>query len=194
MTQFALNGLPDYIARYANPEARHWLTQALSALLAGGTVSQQGALFIINNHVEIRIKTYSWWQQGMGVRWTADGAIEMRSDKVSWHHSVKPYQLPGLVHEVKHLEQGKRMALSQLGEVQAWFTEFKAGQELGLLMKHIPKEVVDWGANPTKEAFTDACKAIIQQQSRRYLFWLLPRYPFIASYEANLAKLPIGTI
>jgi hypothetical protein len=116
----------------------------------------------------------------------------MRSDKVSWHHSVKPYQLPGLVHEVKHLEQGKRMALSQLGEVQAWFTEFKVGRELGLSMKHIPKEVIEWGADPTKEAFTNACKAIIQQQSRRYLFWLLPRYPFFASYEANLAKLPLA--
>ena len=125
----------------------------------------------------------------MGVRWSADGAIEMRSDKVSWQHAIKLYQLPGLVHELQHLKQGKRIALSQLGEVQAWFTEYKAGRELGLRMRHIPADVVTWGINPTKENFTNAGKAIIQQQSRRYLFWLLPRHPFIASYEVNLARL-----
>ena len=182
--------LQKYIDRYSNHDARNWLAHALEMLLNGSFTSQRGASFIINHNVEIRIKSFSWWQQGMGVRWTADGAIEMRSDKVSWHHPVKPYQLPGLVHEVKHLEQGKRIALSQLGEVQAWFTEFEAGRELGLKMNHIPKEVIAWGANPTKENFINASKSIIQQQSRRYLLWLLPRYSFIASYETNLAKLP----
>jgi hypothetical protein len=167
-----------------------WLLQALGSLLNAGSISQQGASFIINNHVEIKIKTFSWWQQGMGVRWTADGAIEMRADKVSWQYSVKPYQLPGLIHEAKHLEQGKRIALSQLGEVQAWFTEYEAGRELGLRMAHIPPEIVSWGTDPTKDKFVDAGRAIVRQQSRRYLFWLLPRYPFLASYESNLLKLP----
>jgi hypothetical protein len=183
-------GLQKYIAGYANKDTRTWLLHALGTLLNAGLISQQGASFITNNHVEIRIKTFNWWQQGMGVRWTADGAIEMRADKVSWRYSVKLYQLPGLIHEAKHLEQGKRIALSQLGEVQAWFTEYEAGRELGLRMKHIPSEVILWGTNPTKDNFMAACKAIIQQQSRRYLFWLLPRYPFLASYESNLVKLP----
>ncbi|MBE2220020.1 MAG: hypothetical protein IAF02_00685 [Anaerolineae bacterium] len=166
-----------------------WLAQALSKLLKAGSISEHGASFIINNQVMIRIKPFTWWQQGMGIRWTVDGAIEMRADKVSWQQPVKVYQLSGLVHEVKHLEQGKRVALSQLGEVQAWFTEYKAGRELGLRMKHIPAEVVAWGELPTKENFIAARRAIIQQQSRRYLFWLLPPYPFVASYEVNLAKL-----
>ena len=183
-------GLQKYIDGYTNKDARAWLLSALGSLLNAGSISQRGASFIINNQVEIRIKTFSWWQQGMGVRWTADGSIEMRTDKVSWQHSVKTYQLPGLIHEVKHLEQGKRIALSQLGEVQAWFTEYEVGGELGLRMCHIPPEVVAWGENPTKDNFINAGKAIIQQQSRRYLFWLLPKYPFLASYESNLAKLP----
>jgi hypothetical protein len=181
--------LQTYLSRYAHKDARNWLGQALGTLLNVGTVSQRGALFIINNDVEIRIKPFTWWQQGMGVRWSVDGAIEMRSDRISWHHAVKLTQLPRLVHEGHHLKQGKRIALSQLGEVQAWYTEYEAGRELGLKMKHIPAEVIAWGANPTKEAFTEAAKAIIQQQSRRYLFWLLPRYPFIASYAENSSKL-----
>lgn len=183
-------GLQQYISRYADKAAQNWLAQALGRLLKAGAVSQRGALFIINNNVEIRIKSFSWWQQGMGVRWSADRAIEMRADKVSWHQAVKPTRLPALVHEVQHLKQGKRVALSQLGEVQAWFTEYEAGREFGLRMKHIPTEVIVWGESPSKENFRAACKAIIHQQSRRYLFWLLPRYPYAASYETNLTKLP----
>ena len=183
-------GLQNYIDGYANVEAKKWLTQALDTLLNAGTISHQAAAYLINKQVAIEITTFSWWQQGMGIRWSAKGGIEMRADKVSWHDPVRKRQLSGLVHEVKHLKQGKRIALSQLGEVQAWFTEYEAGRELGLRMVNIPQEVVTWGVNPTKENFTNAGKAIIERQSRRYLFWLLPKYPFLASYDSNLAKLP----
>lgn len=179
-----------YITGYTNENAQNWLTQALHILVNAGLQSQQGAAFIMTNNTQIRIRDFSWWQQGMGIRWTLDGAIEMRADNVSWQNDVRRHLLPGLVHEAKHLEQGKRIALSQLGEVQAWFTEYQVRQELRLGKGHIPMEVVDWGANPTKTQFDLARQAIIQQQTRHYLFWLLPRYPYPANYDVNLGKLP----
>ncbi len=190
------NDLPEdasfqqYVNGYADGHAQNWLRQALTQLLNAGLKSQHGAAFIINHNIQIRIKNFSWWQQGMGIRWAMDGAIEMRADKVSWQSDVKRYLLPGLVHEAKHLEQGKRIALSQLGEVQAWFTEYQVCQELRLGRGHIPKEVANWGANPTKDHFELAREAIIRQQSRRYLFWGLPKYPYLADYTFNLNKLP----
>ena len=182
--------LQQYVSSYTNANEQTWLTQALRILINAGLKSQQGAAFIISNNTQIRITNFSWWQQGMGIRWTLDGAIEMRDDYVSWQSEVKQHLLPGLVHEAKHLEQGKRIALSQLGEVQAWFTEYQVRQELHLGRGNIPREVADWGANPTKTQFDRARQAIIQRQSRRYLFWLLPRYPYLANYEVNLSKLP----
>ena len=179
-----------YIAGYADPDARIWLARVLDMLMEGGLNSQYGATFIVRNNVQIRIREFAWWQQGMGIRWAADGAIELRADRVTWRDKVKPYLLAGLIHEAKHLEQGKRLALSQLGEVQAWFAEHQVRQELGLARGHIPEAVVWWGVNPTEENFHRARQAIIARQSRRYLFWLLPKYSFWGGYASNLAKLP----
>jgi hypothetical protein len=100
------------------------------------------------------------------------------------------FQLPGLVHEVKHLEQGKRIALTKLGEVQAWSIESQVRQELRFTRGHIPAEVDDWAADPTKENFHKASKAIIASQPRTYFFWLLPPFPYFAGYQTNLERLP----
>lgn len=183
-------GWQQYVTTYTNADAQLWLAQALSTLMRAGPKSQHGAVFVVQRSVQVRIKEFAWWQQGMGIRWAADGAIEMRADRVSWRDDVKAHLLPGLMHEAKHLEQGKRTALSQLGEVQAWFTEFEVRRELGLDRGHIPEAVIAWGMNPTVENFHAARQAIITQQTRRYLFWLLPKYAYRGGYEANFARLP----
>jgi hypothetical protein len=182
--------LKGYLDRYKDADAQNWLGEALLTLMNTGPASQGGGLYIINNHVEIRITEFKGFKKGMGVRWAADGAIEMRADRMSWTAPLELFRLPGLAHEAKHLEQGKRIALTKLGEVQAWSIESQVRQELRFTRGHIPAEVDDWAADPTKENFHKASKAIIASQPRTYFFWLLPPYPYFASYQTNLERLP----
>ena len=116
----------------------------------------------------------------------------MRADTVSWTDPVRKEQLPGLVHEGKHLEQGLPIALSQLGEVQGWYVQAKAAEELNVNIGFIPSEVTTWGTDPTESNFQKAAQTIINGQGRDYLFWLLPRMNALGyrSYSSNLNELP----
>ena len=114
----------------------------------------------------------------------------MRSDSVSWSDPVNTKKLPGIVHEVKHLEQGRIGALSQLGEVQAWYVEYSAAQELSVNLTHIPPEVLSWGSNPTEENFDAARGAIMKSQGIDYLIWMLPRTAYEPNYQYSFSMLP----
>jgi len=181
-----------YLSRYLETAQRDWLAEALLTLLNAGSTSRHAAEFIITNEVEINTMDFGLWQQGMGVRYSLNGDIKMRADRVSWSDSVNKGQLTGLVHEAKHLEQGRAIALSQLGEVQGWYIQAKAADELNVDLGFIPLEVMIWGADPTESNFEDASQAIIDGQGRGYLFWLLPRMNMLGfrAYNSNLDELP----
>jgi|CXWK01.1.fsa_nt_gi hypothetical protein len=181
-----------YLSRYRETAQRDWLAEALLTLLNAGPTSRHAVEFIIANEVGIDTTDFGRWQQGMGVRYSLSGDIEMRADRVSWGDSVDKRQLTGLVHEAKHLEQGLPIALSQLGEVQGWYIQAKAAEELNVDLGYIPSEVMIWGAEPTESNFEDASQAIIGGQGRNYLFWLLPRTNMLGfrAYSSNLDELP----
>jgi len=191
-TSLSYDELKLYLGRYQEIAQRNWIAEALLILLNAGSTSRHAAEFIISNGVGISIKEFRGWQQGMGVRYSRSGDIEMRSDTVSWTDPVRKEQLPGLVHEGKHLEQGLPIALSQLGEVQGWYVQAKAAEELNVNIGFIPSEVTTWGTDPTESNFQKAAQAIINGQGRDYLFWLLPRMNALGyrSYSSNLNELP----
>ena len=58
--------------------------------------------------------------QSSGARWTPFGNIEMNPTQMA----NEAYALSLLVHEVRHLKQGKIRALSVLGELEAWQEQF----------------------------------------------------------------------
>jgi hypothetical protein len=58
--------------------------------------------------------------QSAGARWTPFGNIELNPTQMA----NEAYALSLLVHEVRHLKQGKIRALSVLGELEAWQEQF----------------------------------------------------------------------
>ncbi len=58
--------------------------------------------------------------QPTGARWTLFGRIELHPSQLA----NETYALSLLVHEVRHLKQGKILALSVQGELEAWQEQF----------------------------------------------------------------------
>ena len=90
-----------------------------------------------------------------------------------------------IVHEARHLEQGRLLALSVLGELDAWQIQYDALVELGESHPENRIKNIDFirmlpspSTGPVSDAdLMAAGDLMIQSQGWGYLVWLLPLRP-----------------
>jgi len=165
----------------SSPPAQEWRLKVLCNLLNAGPTCGHGAMYIMNNNVQ-----FGFTDQNTGASWTFDGNINLSAQSYSLNTSpAHVYMLSLIVHEARHLEQGRLLALSVLGELDAWQIQYDALVELGeshpenrLTNADLIRMLPSPSAGPVSDAdLMAAGELMIQSQGWGYLVWLLPLRP-----------------
>ena len=158
-----------------------WQIQVLSDLWNAGPTCKNAAVYIIENDVE-----FDFTAQNTYASWTFDGHINLRTPDYSLdtNSADEPFMLSLIVHEARHLEQGPRLALSVLGELDAWQIQYDALVELNenpvdyISNWHLIRRLPSLSAGPiSDEDLIEARALMLDSQGWGYLIWLLPLRP-----------------
>ena len=100
-----------------------WREQLLTRLSQTGELGAETVHYIRANGVRMFFRRYS---KSTGARWFLFRRISLNSRYYSVESDLNnPKILSLLVHEIHHLKQGVRVALSAYGELDAWQVEFR---------------------------------------------------------------------
>lgn len=100
-----------------------WREKLLMRLSQRGALGAETVDYIRRNDVRMFFRRYS---KSTGARWHLFRRISLNSRYYSVESDLNnPKILSLLVHEVHHLKQGARVALSVYGELDAWQVEFR---------------------------------------------------------------------
>jgi len=164
-----------------------WQIQVVSDLWRAGPTCQHAARYLAEHDIQIGFAQQDasaarWWVDAQTREWV----IQLDPDyyAMSEPSGTPAYAkaLAAIVHEAMHLEQGPLLALSILGEVQAWKTDEAARSELGLPSNSLSHngehwaEVIDLPDSPTDEELERA-RIAMMAYSPGYRAWALPLRP-----------------
>lgn len=100
-----------------------WREKLLARLSQMDDLGAETARYIHEKRVRMRFRSYS---KSTGARWFLFRQISLNSRYYSVTSNLNdPKLLSLLVHEVHHLKQGLRTALSVYGELDAWQVEYR---------------------------------------------------------------------
>jgi len=173
----------------------------MADLMDAGPICRHAAQYIADHHTHIRFAT-----QSTAARWTRARHVELNPERYSWrvNRGQRDYasMLGLIVHEIKHLEQGRLLALSVKGEWEGWRIECLARIELeqaglGDRIKNIHRQnIADISPPPTDRDLRYVRSEMLKYAGFRYLVWLLPLRPE-RYWQAPLASLvfpPLGPL
>ena len=100
-----------------------WRERLLERLSQADMLGAEAVRYIRDNKVQMRFRKRS---KSIGARWFFFRSISLNSRYYSIESNLDDSKLLSLlVHEVHHLKQGLRVALSVYGELDAWQVEYR---------------------------------------------------------------------
>lgn len=100
-----------------------WREKLLARLAQTGDLGAETVRYIHKNNVRMRFRQHS---KNVGARWFLLKRITLNGRYYSVESNLdNPKLLSLVVHEIHHLKQGARVALSAYGELDAWQVEYR---------------------------------------------------------------------
>ena len=153
-----------------------WRERFLEAVSNCSNEGREAVEYIHANNINIGIKSA---RKSVGAFWTFTQSAYLNSAYFSQASSLNDSRAWALlVHEIRHLQQGWRTALSIYGELDAWQYQFTLLKKL--TQKPLPElveEILALPLNMDRQNLRRARSLMIQIAGKGYLANLLPLYP-----------------
>ena len=153
-----------------------WRENLLTRLSQTGALGSEAVRYIREHGVRMSFRRYS---KSTGARWFLFKRISLNSYYYSAESSLDdPKILSLIVHEIHHLKQGWRTALSVYGELDAWQVEYRFYKRIhpGKLHAAI-EELLTLPLNYDRDNLRQAVKLMQAYAGKGYHVNWLPLYP-----------------
>ena len=153
-----------------------WRERFLEVVVNCSSEGREAVEYIHANNINIGIKSA---RKSVGAFWTFTKSAYLNSVYFSQDSSLNnPQAWALLVHEIRHLQQGWRTALSIYGELDAWQYQYALLKKL--TQKPLPErmeEILALPLNMDRQNLSRARRLMVQIAGKGYLADLLPLYP-----------------
>lgn len=155
---------------------KEWLEKYFEKVANSSEEGQEAVMFVKQNKVKVGLKRA---RKSVGAFWTLTRKFYLNSFYYSMESSLEnPRAWTLFVHEVHHLKQGFRTAMSVYGELDAWQVEFRLFKKLtGKILKPELEELLNLPLNFERDNLRHARKLMTKFAGFWYGAWILPLYP-----------------
>ena len=153
-----------------------WRNDLLAALEKMGREGGNAA-----DYLRVHRTYVGFWKvrKSVGAFWTMFRTIHFNTTHYSYQTDIANIgMLTLLIHEVKHLQQGKMIALSVYGELEAWQLQFRLYYKLTGVQPHPSiAELMSLPLEYNRDVLKKAAKLMQDYAGKGYRIDLLPLYP-----------------
>lgn len=153
-----------------------WLEKYFEKVANSSEEGQAAVMFVKQNQVRVGLKRA---RKSVGAFWTFRQSFYLNSVYYSQESALEnPRAWTLFVHEVQHLKQGVKTAVSIYGELEAWQIEFRLFKKLiGKNLKPELEELINLPLNFERKNLRHAQKLMTKFAGFWYGAWILPLYP-----------------
>jgi hypothetical protein len=155
---------------------KQWLEQYFEKVASSSEEGQEAVMFVKQNQVKVGLKRA---RKSVGAFWTLTRKFYLNTHYYSMESSLEnPRAWTLFVHEVHHLKQGIKTAMSVYGELDAWQVEFRLLKRLtGKQFKPELEELLSLPLNFDRNNLRHARNLMTKYAGFWYGAWILPLYP-----------------
>ncbi len=153
-----------------------WLEKYFEKVANSSDEGQEAVRFVKQNQVKVGLKRA---RKSVGAFWTISRNFYLNTHYYSMESALEnPRAWTLFVHEVHHLKQGFKTAMSVYGELDAWQIEFRLFKKLtGKILKPELEELLTLPLNFERDNLRRARKLMTKFAGFWYMAWILPLYP-----------------
>ncbi|KXK10718.1 MAG: hypothetical protein UZ14_CFX002003104 [Chloroflexi bacterium OLB14] len=153
-----------------------WLEKYFEKVANSSGEGQEAVRFVKQNQVKVGLKRA---RKSVGAFWTTSRNFYLNTHYYSMESALEnPRAWTLFVHEVHHLKQGFKTAMSVYGELEAWQIEFRLLKKLtDKILKPELEELLTLPVNFERDNLRRARKLMTKFAGFWYMAWILPLYP-----------------
>ena len=153
-----------------------WLEKYFEKVANSSEEGQEAVMFVKQNQVEVGMKRA---RKSVGAFWTLNRKFFLNTFYYSMESSLEnPRAWTLSVHEVHHLKQGFKTAISVYGELDVWQIEFRLFKKLThKTLKPELEELLSLPLNFERTNLRRARNLMTKFAGFWYGAWILPLYP-----------------
>lgn len=155
---------------------KEWLEQYFEKVANSSEEGQEAVRFVKQNQITVGLKRA---RKSVGAFWQFGQKFYLNRFYYSMESSLEnPRAWTLFVHEVHHIKQGVKTAMSVYGELEAWQIEFRLYKRLiGKSLKPDLEELLTLPLNFERNNLRRARKLMTKFAGFWYGAWILPLYP-----------------
>lgn len=155
---------------------KEWLEKYFEKVANSSEEGQEAVMYVKQNQVKVGLKRA---RKSVGAFWTLTRRFYLNTHYYSMESSLEnPRAWTLFVHEVHHLKQGFKTAMSVYGELDAWQVEFRLLKKLtGKTLKPELEELLTLPLNFERANLRRARYLMTKFAGFWYGAWILPLYP-----------------
>lgn len=155
---------------------QEWLEKYFEKVANSSEEGQAAVMFVKQNQIKVGMKRA---RKSVGAFWQFGQKFYLNTFYYSMESSLEnPRAWTLFVHEVHHLKQGFKTAISVYGELDAWQVEFRLYKKLiGKTLKPELEELLTLPLNFDRNNLRHARKLMTKFAGFWYGAWILPLYP-----------------
>ena len=165
-----------YLTGMASLNRTAWANQLLNSLEQMGDAGRDAARYLRDHRTHIGFRRV---RKNVGAFWTVLKTIHLNTIHFTLESNpADPRVLTLMIHEVKHLQQGIKVALSVYGELEAWQLQFGLYHQMTNAKMH--KAIEELMSLPLSwdRAVLQRARELMQEYAGKgYRVDLLPLYP-----------------